>query len=133
ISEVPFDNLSIREPDQEIAAEPEGAGRAVFEGEIEAAASGWLTAHCRCQSVQSGGDPVFASTSPVYLEVEGRPFQAKRSALELLISYLDVLLAWNHNPPRRAPNARPERLAEVLTAAREVLTSRLSDRSEPEA
>lgn len=99
-------------------------GGLVIDEELEVTESGSLVASCN-----GGDDPLsgrfeLAHTSPIWLEVRGRPFKAHRNVLEKQIGQLERFLTWTRNPPRRAANARPERLAEVLTAARDLLVQR---------
>ena len=74
---------------------------------------GAVTSHERLHDDQV----IFAHTSPVYVDVKGRPFRPDtRSGTVTHSTQVKDMLDWTWNRGPKAATARPERLAEVLTA-----------------
>ncbi|HWG47128.1 MAG TPA: CehA/McbA family metallohydrolase [Gemmataceae bacterium] len=94
---------------------------ASIEMEVPVLASGWLAARCW------GGDNgsfLRAHTSPVYLQVEGKPVRPDAATIAPLLAALDQTLTWVRREARCANEAQREQLAENLQTARRELMRR---------
>lgn len=75
----------------------------VLEAEVEAGASSWIAARAyssqllpfqAMEAVGAMGIPIAAHTSPIYVEVEGRPARCAEEDAELFIAWCDEAIAW---------------------------------------
>ena len=99
ISQEPYDVLEILVNGKVVrSVKPAGAGRreAVIDESIDVARGGWIAARAHGRTMLPYGAtwwmmPVFAHSSPVYLEMTGRPADARESAGVLLeqLSYME--------------------------------------------
>jgi hypothetical protein len=124
-SATPFGRLEVLYNGKVVAdREPDGERRtATIEADVPVDAGGWLASRCR------GGDndlPVRAHTSPVYLEVEGRPLRPNADAIAPLLAVLDAMLAWVNGDARCANEQQREQLTETFQAGRQELLRRCS-------
>jgi hypothetical protein len=119
-SVTPFDCLEVLHNGAVVATRDTSGDRrsALLEAEIPVSQSGWVAARCR------SGETVRAHTSPVYVEVEGRPARANAETLAPLLASLEQTLAWVRNEARCGSERQREQLAETLRAARQELTRR---------
>lgn len=104
----------------------ESGGRtATIEGDVPITDSGWLAARCY------GGDDgssTCAHTSPVYVEVEGRPVHPSAAfdgqVVAQLIGVLEHTLAWVQREAHCPKEQQREQLIQTLQAARQELLRR---------
>jgi hypothetical protein len=118
-----FDRLEVLHDGRPIAT-AKGAGdpqTATIDVEASITTSGWLVA--RCWGGDSGSR-IRAHTSPVYLQVEGRPLRPDVVAIAPLLAVLDQTLAWVRREARCANEQQREHLAEVFQAAQQELLRR---------
>jgi hypothetical protein len=82
--------------------------------------SGWLTARCW------GGDGsgIVAHSSPVYVQVDGRPLRPDADTIAPFLAALDGTLAWVKDAARGGSESWREHLVEILEAARQNLLRR---------
>jgi hypothetical protein len=99
------------------AGEAHSDGRyASIEAEVPIAESGWLAARCMAE------DSVLrAHTSPVYVEIEGRPVQPDADMMAPLLAVLDRTLAWIEREARCPKESHREQLMQTLQGARQEL------------
>jgi hypothetical protein len=89
---------------------------AILAADVPIADSGWLGARCL------GGDSVIrAHTSPVYVQVEGRPLHPGSDTTAPLLAVLDWTRAWVQHEARCPSEKQREHLMQVLLAARQEL------------
>lgn len=122
-SRMPYEKLELIHNGEVIAvAEPSGERfEAEIAAEVSAGHSGWLAARCWSREMLPYGGPpghwfrmpVFAHTSPVYLEVEGRP-QPAGDAPEL---FLDQIAGLEHYIRHRGNYPGPEARQRALDQA----------------
>lgn len=126
---VPFDRLELI-ANGKVAAETAAAGSpssAVLETDLPVEASCWLAARCRGEHQllhRPANQKVFAHTSPVYVQVEGRLFQPEAAAIHRFRAALDGMLEWVAHEARCENDAQRQRLAGVFEAARQELLRR---------
>jgi hypothetical protein len=101
------------------ACESAGDGRAAtIEADVPVNASGWLAA----RSLGGENDSAIrAHTSPVYVEMEGRPMQTEPDTIAPLFAVLDGTLAWVQREARCPKEQHRERLMQTLQTARQEL------------
>jgi hypothetical protein len=103
-------------------SEATGEGRtATIETEVPITASGWLGTRCL------GGDngsALRAHTSPVYVQLEGRPVQPDADTMAPLLAVLDRTLAWVQTEARCPKEQQREQLMQTVQDARQELLSR---------
>jgi hypothetical protein len=121
-STVPFGGISLWVNDAVVAsARSSGEGTsAVVEVDWRAKRSTWIAARCRSHA-QSPGRIVFAQASPVYVEVEGRPFKPRQAVVHLLAAHLEHMADWVRTAARCPTEHQRENLLSVFTAALERL------------
>jgi hypothetical protein len=90
---------------------PLPAHTAVIEADIPVGKGGWLAARC--------GQA--AHTSPVYVQVEGKPPPPSAEALTFVTKHLDEMVEWVAREGRYESPQQRQRLAGVFTSALEVL------------
>jgi hypothetical protein len=101
VSLEPFDVLEIVHNGRVIRSEKASAGgtwKASLSGELNVETGGWLAARARGEKMLPYGQtwwqqPVFAHTSPIYLDAAGKPPEA-RVAAELFLEQLTYLENW---------------------------------------
>jgi hypothetical protein len=92
---------------------------AAIEADVPIAGSGWLAARCL------GDDgAVHAHTSPVYVQMEGRPLRPDAETMAPLLAVLDGTLAWVQREARCPKEQQREQLMQTLLAARQELLRR---------
>ncbi|MCS6851101.1 MAG: CehA/McbA family metallohydrolase [Gemmataceae bacterium] len=98
------------------AAEAGGTpSAAVMDGDIDVPASGWLAARC-------WGPDAAAHSSPIYLQVEGRPMTPEPMAKAMVLELLDRMLGWVQNQASFDSPRRRQELEQIFEAARQRLT-----------
>ncbi len=125
-STVPFDQLEVL-ADGEVIAEKEASGNrqsAVLEVEHVPAGSGWLAARCWGRERLADGQCVYAHTSPVYVEAEGRPVRASAETAAPLLAILERTAEWVAREARCENERQREHLAGSLGEARRELVRR---------
>lgn len=127
-SAVSFEKLELLVNGSVVLAKEAAGSRmsAAIETEWEAEQSAWVTARCTSTERLADGQVIFAQTSPVYVEVRGRPFRPERAVVQSLREEIERQLDWIVQRASCAAGARRERLAEVLRAARDVLLRRMT-------
>jgi hypothetical protein len=136
---IPFDRLELVhngvvlagvERPEEKDGGPGAPCTALLEGNLELPGSGWLAARCwsATEQVWDRGRPhrVAAHTSPVYVNVEGRPAPVEPISLALLVERLDKMLHWVEHGARFATDKVRQDLLGVFHAARDALIRRAS-------
>lgn len=100
ISVEPYDTLElVHNGDVIRAAAPSGRrNEATIDGTVEVTGGGWIAARAHGRTMLEYGPtwrrmPVFAHTSPIYLDARGRPLAAGRSA-RLLLEQLETFRRW---------------------------------------
>ncbi len=126
-----FDRLELLHDGEVIAARQADGDRrtALIEAEVPATASGWLAARCLGNDSRSS---IHAHTSPVYLQVEGRPVRPNAGTIAPLLAVLDAMLAWVAQEARCASEHQRGHLTEVFQSARQELLRRCSEPSRPQ-
>jgi hypothetical protein len=128
-SVAPFDTLEIVS-NGAVVASSLAAGSptsAVIEAEIKISQSGWVGACCRgSQQImhRPTNQRIFAHTSPVYVNVAGRPMLPEPDQLRVLIGHLDQMLAWVENKARCETDQQRLRLGGIFQNARDNLIKR---------
>jgi hypothetical protein len=89
-----------------------------IEAEVPITAGGWLAARCLA------GDAVRAHTSPVYVQIDGRPLRPSADTMAPLWAVLDRTLAWVQREARCPKEQQREQLMQTLQAARQELERR---------
>ena len=129
---IPFDRLQIV-AGQDILASVDATGSpatACIDVEIAVpdTPGGWLAARCvgeRClPNVEGGVSPVFAHTSPVYVEVADRAPRADPQALAMLIDELGAVRRWVDGEAYFESEKDRQRLRTIINSAEEELNSR---------
>ena len=122
----PYEVLEILHNGKVVAsARPSGPTHdAVFDTAIDVERGGWLAARAHGRKMLPYGatwwqQPVFAHTSPVYLEMEGRPARATESAA-LFLEQLDYLEKWVDNQANFPAQENRDEALKHIAAAREI-------------
>lgn len=117
ISQEPYDVLEILVNGKVVrTVKPAGdRAEALFDGAIEMESGGWIAARAHGRKMLPFGAtwwmmPVFAHTSPVYLEMPGQPADARESAT-ILLEQLSYMERWAES---RANFPTPENKREAL-------------------
>ncbi len=92
---------------------------AALEEDIRINGSGWLAARC----VSDDGSSIRAHTSPVYVQMEGRPLSPDAETMAPLLAVLDATLAWVEREARCPKEQQREQLMQTLQAARKKVRS----------
>jgi hypothetical protein len=95
-----------------------------LEAEVPMPNGGWLAARCWGSQKTEMGKWVGAQTSPIYVEVGGKPATADPGSATVLLEYLDRMLDWVAREARCPTEKHRAALAEVFTAARAELQRR---------
>jgi hypothetical protein len=115
------ESLQLVGPDG-VLAESDGAP---IETTVDAAASTWLAAVARGPAHPSvPGSPVFAHTSPVHVEVQGRPVRRAASA-RWLLDWLDRFEELLREHGRFSTDAQRDDVLDVITRARPYYAAQL--------
>ena len=80
-----------------------------------------MAARCEGTSQPEAAQPGFAQTSPVYVEVEGRPFQPDAAVIDSLTDHLERLADWARAAARCPTEHQRENLLSLFASAREIL------------
>jgi hypothetical protein len=125
-SAVPFEQLELLVNGTVVAGKPTSGDRlaAGVETDLPVAGSAWVAARCWSGERPAGGPWAFAHTSPVYLQVQGRPVRPDAGALAPLLAALDRTLAWVAAEARCPGERQREQLAQTLREARQELLRR---------
>jgi hypothetical protein len=121
-----FERLEVVSP-AGVVAGAEAAGspaEAALEVEVPVAESGWFVARCWGPYDEVLCQWVAAQSSPVYVEVEGRPLRADPAVVARFTGYLDQMSQWVEHQARCANNRQREHLADVFRSARAELLQR---------
>jgi hypothetical protein len=125
-SATPFDRLEVV-IGGEVAADTATSGdhrNAVLETELPLREPAWVAARCRSLGRQTDGPCAFAHTSPVRVEVEGRPWRAAAACAAALHEVLERTRAWVAHEARCPAERQRQRLEGVLDAAARELRRR---------
>ena len=125
----PCDRLEILVNGVVVASkEPSGDRQAaLIQTHWAAEQSGWVAARCWGQDRLADGQCPFAQTSPAYVEVEGRPFQASPAVIESLVARLDEGAGWVARQARCETEHQRDHLLSQFSAARERLRGKATD------
>jgi len=93
---------------------------AVIEEEWVAKRSAWISTRCASRNL-ADGPPIFAQTSPVYVEVEGHPFKPRPTVVHSLTAHLEHMADWARITARCPTEHDRENLLSVFTSALERL------------
>jgi hypothetical protein len=93
---------------------------ATIDADVPINGSGWLAARC----VGEDGSTIRAHTSPVYVQMEGRPMRPSTETLAPLLAVLNRTLGWVQGEARCANEQQREQLMQTLHAARQELLRR---------
>jgi hypothetical protein len=117
----PFERLEIVVGGAVVAGQGTGAERsAAVEAEVAVTASTWVAARCVSRDNPAG----HAHTSPVYLEVVGRPLRPAPAVVEPLLAILERTSSWVAGAARCETERQRAHLGEVLAAGRADLQRR---------
>ncbi len=107
------------------AAAPTGEPAcAVVDADVLFPAGGWLAARCWGDYDDRMEAWLAAQTSPVYVQIEGRPPPADPAAVARLTHHLEKMLDWVRDRARCENESQRQRLAGIFESAREVLAKR---------
>ncbi len=95
---------------------------ALLEVELAPTETAWLAARCWAKDRLPDGQCVYAHTSPIYLEMEGKPLSSPPESVTPLLAILDRTLDWVVREARCETEQQRNHLLEVLRGAREKLT-----------
>jgi hypothetical protein len=93
---------------------------ATLETDVKIDGSGWLAARC----LGEDGSIIRAHTSPVFVQMEGRPLYPDAETMAPLLAVLDSTLAWVEREARCPNEKHREQLMQTLQAARQELLRR---------
>ena len=118
----PFERLEIVENGKVVASEPGDRWdftSAFLEVEHSLTESGWIAARCwgTAKSELYPHVPVFAHTSPVWIDVPGQPFQPKPAAVLALQREIGAVRHWVETTGRFTNPRRKEQLLSLCDAA----------------
>ena len=112
-SATPFDQVDVLLNGKPIATWS-GSG----ETSLDVNESGWLAARCWGQTRLADGQHVYAHTSPIYVQVEGRPLVPGRQTVEPLVAILERTREWLLKDARCEAEGPRRHLVEVIEAGR---------------
>jgi hypothetical protein len=126
---VPFTRLELVANGQVVAGiEASGSpASALLEGAFEMPASGWLATRCLGQPVHGGYDAdveLTAHTSPIYIQVPGKPQPTDPFTLAYLTEQLDRMRTWVEKEARCENDRQRGDLALIFQNARQALLQR---------
>ncbi len=132
-SAVPFDQVEVLAGSTVVASKTASGNRlsAVVEAEVPVASSTWVAARCWSRERLPDGQCVCAHTSPVHLEVEGRP-RPDAAAAAPLVEVLERTREWIARTARCPSEHHREHLAGIVEAGLGELRRRLAPGSRPE-
>lgn len=99
----------------------------VLEAEVEAGTSSWIAARTyssellpfqAMEAVGALGIPIAAHTSPIYIEVEGRPARCGTEDAKLLAAWCDEAIAWAGNTARFHDEEERREMIELFEEAK---------------
>jgi hypothetical protein len=128
-SVVPFDRLEVL-VNGLVVAEAQASSSpssAILDADVPLPSSGWLAARCRGEHQllqRPANQRVFAHTSSVYVQVEGKPAPVGAAALNRFVAELDRMLDWVAREARCVNQRQREHLAEVFQSALQELRRR---------
>jgi hypothetical protein len=124
-SGVPFDELHLLVNGDVQACKPASGNRlsAVVETDLVCDHSGWIAATCHSPALQRSGTCVFAHTTPVFVDVRGRPLRPAQDTVAPLLDVLATTRAWVRDEARCETDRQREHLLAVLDEARDRLLS----------
>lgn len=93
----------------------------VVEAEWPAERGAWIAARCRGDRLREDGQYVFAQTSPVYIEVRGRPFVSETSVVQSLVQCIDESAGWVARAYHGETEPQRQHLLSLFSSARERL------------
>jgi hypothetical protein len=107
------------------AAEPKGSpATAVAEVDLPLPRGGWVMARCWGDYDEPMEQWRAAQTSPVYVQVNGRPPWPDPAALAEVLAWFDRMLQWVHTEARCETEPQRQRLAGIFQSARDALVRR---------
>jgi hypothetical protein len=98
-----------------------GDATVTLESEVASGEGGWLAARYLRREQRGPSPAMLAHTSPVYVQVAGRPRRVVPEAVTALQRYLERMLAWVAREGRFETDKQREDLAGVFRAAQDVL------------
>jgi hypothetical protein len=119
-SPVPFRRLEVV-GNNRVVGRAEAAGEAaLFEGDVSLPGGGWLAARCwgEWEVMEQW---VGAQTSPVYVQVNGRPPPPAPAAVAEITSHLDRMQDWVRHSARCEKEHQRRHLADIFQSARDSL------------
>jgi hypothetical protein len=127
-SAVPFESLELLAGSELIACKPASGSRlsARLETDFTPSHSTWVAARCHSPERLETGSCIYAHTSPVWIDVPGRPMPVQRETIEPLLHTLSVTRRWVESQARCGNDQQRQRLLGVLDGGRDVLLKRLS-------
>jgi hypothetical protein len=101
---------------------------AILDRKVKLQKNSWLAACCYCYDEQHMLSSLMhsAHTSPVYVEIAGKPWHAGRKTVSMLLPFLEAMLDWVAHEARCETDQQRERLANIFRSARQVLLDRQS-------
>jgi hypothetical protein len=128
-SAVPFQKLELLVNGSVAASkEPSGDGlAATVETDWPAERSAWVAARCFDERQLEDGQCVYAQTSPVYVEVQGRPFHPDTAVLQSLVDSLDKTAGWVAGQARCEDQQRQHLLSLFSSARAQLLREKATD------
>jgi hypothetical protein len=119
-SAAPFERVEILLNGSVLASKEASGNRqaTVLETEHHLTASGWLAVRAWGRDRLLDGQCVYAHTSPIYLDVEGRPLRPSHEAIAPLEAVLERTLDWVKRAARTPSEGLREQLVATLEAAR---------------
>jgi hypothetical protein len=112
-----------------VVAESNSADGSRLEVDIPMPVGGWIAAaYWGCEDSQAGFK-LLAHTSPVYVQVPGRPPPPDVDAGQKLLRHFDEMLEWVRTQARVENEEQRQRLAGIFESAKKEITRRLGQRS----
>jgi hypothetical protein len=92
-----------------------------LQADVPCGDGGWLAARCLRRPERGPSPAILAHTSPVYVQVAGRPRRVVPEAVATLQRYLERMVAWVAREGRFENDKQRDDLAGVFRAAQDVL------------
>jgi hypothetical protein len=131
-SATPFDEIEVLHNGRIVGSKTVSGNRlaTLLEVEVPIRESGWLAVRCWSRERLADGQCVYAHTSPVWIEVEERPFCANVEAFAPLHLLLDDMVNWIRSVAR-CDDRHKARLSAVEMSATGALFQRLRGEKTP--
>jgi hypothetical protein len=127
-SRLPVDKVEVLVSGKVVATRdnPAGAARVEFAGELTIEDSAWVAARAYSAKVlpiqseyRAPGAPVLAHTSPVYVDVNGRPRRSAKDA-QALAQWCERTMEWARTTARYPSEARRQEVLALYARARDI-------------